>query len=120
MKGRRKTLADLLAETQRPSGRIPVGRHFDPPGQPIRVRPDTDVVHGRELSRVWLNEIDNHLVDAVAYGSTATHTAGPVSPRRTISEFADSELIMELLGRGYAAIKMPKDGSLPKVLDASD
>lgn len=36
-------------------------------------------------------------------------------PEPAVSDFKTAELIMELLSRGYAVIKMPDDGTLPQV-----
>jgi hypothetical protein len=35
---------------------------------------------------------------------------------KPISDFKTADMIMELLGRGYAVIKMPEGGGLPEVL----
>lgn len=41
----------------------------------------------------------------------------PMRPReKTVGDFTNAELVMELLTRGFAVIKMPEAGGLPDVL----
>lgn len=45
------------------------------------------------------------------------HQMPPVQiPKPTAADFSTPDLVMEMLSRGYAVIKMPEDGSLPDVL----
>lgn len=35
---------------------------------------------------------------------------------KTLGDFSDAELVMEMIKRGYATMKLPKDGGPPEVL----
>ncbi len=60
----------------------------------------------------WADE-SSHIRDAFLYGNSAMQTSVVVED--PLAKFKDHELIMALLKRGYAAMKMP-DGGVPEVL----
>lgn len=61
--------------------------------------------------------IDQHMIDAMMYGQGAQTLRAPPPPVvPTIESFRDAELIMEMLKRGYACMKLPADGGPPEVL----
>jgi hypothetical protein len=41
-------------------------------------------------------------------------------PNRPLSEISNAELVMEMLKRGYACMKLPEDGSLPQALKGAE
>jgi hypothetical protein len=57
--------------------------------------------------------MSKHIRDALLYGQSATRKA-KVEP--TIDQHSDADMVMEMLRRGYAVIKMPADGSTPENL----
>lgn len=72
----------------------------------------------------------DHMQDAMAYvnlikarNNAAQAAAGVSAPQpqfiqhfHTAADCSTPDMIMELLKRGYAVIKMPEDGSLPETL----
>lgn len=66
----------------------------------------------------WIDEakdIDQHVMDALRYknlGGAGT----TVRAEKTLADFKDAELVMEMIRRGYAAMKLPSDGGPPEVL----
>lgn len=40
----------------------------------------------------------------------------PVVVVKTLADYSDADLVMEMMRRGYAAMKLPADGSAPEVL----
>lgn len=65
-----------------------------------------------EVKPITMSEIDEHLRDAVLYG-TSTLQAKVEPP---LKKFSNSELIMEMLERGFAVMKLPADGGPPETL----
>lgn len=65
-----------------------------------------------------LSVLDRHISDAVLYGTSAMQTS--VVSEDPLAKFKDHELIMALLKRGYAAMKLPSDGGPPEVLRGKD
>jgi hypothetical protein len=41
---------------------------------------------------------------------------GMPKPRTRLDEFTDAELVMHMLGRGYACMKVPASGEPPETL----
>lgn len=64
---------------------------------------------------VWIDEASifkQDILDAAIYGQSASH----VRREKTLADFGDAELVMEMIRRGYAAMKLPADGGPPEVL----
>lgn len=70
--------------------------------------------HGLNIWRDEAADIDKHIADALLYGQVASrlHRA---TPQPTLDSFQDYELIMELIKRGYAAMKIPEGRSAPEI-----
>lgn len=56
--------------------------------------------------------IDQHMIDAMKYGVGVQWVQGPPS----IKTFSNTQLIHEMLERGFAVMKLPVDGGPPEVL----
>ncbi len=104
----RKKLADLLAEASRG---VNVNTFGSPP-KPI---------NGIEVNRVFADESGNlvqHQIDAMTYLADiqVQSRLHRTSTQKTLSDFSDADLVMEMIKRGYAAMKLPKDGGPPETL----
>lgn len=68
----------------------------------------------------WLDEIRDpayqDMVDAMKYGVSAASQTSYRRADKTLADFGDAELVMEMIRRGYAAMKLPADGGPPEVL----
>lgn len=58
-------------------------------------------------NREWLNPTS---------GIVHNPPMGTVTREKTLTDFSDAEIIMEMIRRGYAAMKLPADGGVPEVL----
>lgn len=58
--------------------------------------------------------LDDHLKDVAIYGQAATIQRAPV--QTSLSSYTDAELIMDMIRRGYAVMKLPEGGGPPDVL----
>lgn len=76
--------------------------------------PPIEEVQGLKLTSMG-SDVYDHLADALAYQQAAARTYR-VRTTKTVTDFSDAELIMELIRRGYAAMKLPSDGGPPEVL----
>lgn len=65
-----------------------------------------------EVKSITMSEIDEHLRDAVLYGRGALQAR--VEP--PLKKFSNAELVMEMLERGFAVMKLPADGGPPETL----
>lgn len=68
---------------------------------------------GVDLTHIWIDEA-SHITDAVKYGQIPPDLIRTESKK--LSDYSDADLIMEMISRGYAAMKLPRDGGPPKVL----
>lgn len=66
----------------------------------------------REVRHVSLDE-SSHIRDAWLYGQSAMQTG--ITAEDPLAKFKDHELIMALLARGYACMRVPESGT-PEVL----
>lgn len=57
--------------------------------------------------------IDQGIIDAVLYGQSASRLHH-VTPG--LDTYSDAQLVMHMIGRGYAVMKLPADGGSPEVL----
>lgn len=65
-------------------------------------------------SRFWVDElgnIDDHMLDALKYGASVQQLTRP----KSLADYPDVEMVMDMLRRGYAVMKLPKDGGPPEV-----
>lgn len=46
----------------------------------------------------------------------ATASVAPTPLPRPLGQYTNSELVMEMIRRGYAVMKLPKDGGPPETL----
>ncbi len=76
------------------------------------------LLRGMDVSRVWADETAQW-TDLMQRLATAKYGLGGLAAQAKseppLTKFKDHELIMELIKRGYAAMKMP-DGGVPEVL----
>jgi len=57
--------------------------------------------------------LDQHMRDAMRYGQAAPRVHRAPT---TLQDFSDSEMVMDMIRRGYAVMKLPDDGGPPGVL----
>ena len=78
---------------------------------------DPQNYQGMKLTHIGLDELndiqDKHLADALAFGQTASRIH---RVEKTVRDFSDAELIMEMIRRGYAAMKIPEGKDRPEAL----
>ncbi len=81
-----------------------------------KAKADLEVNH-RTLPSVH-HEVDRckHLADAMRYVQSQQAPPQVQIVEKPISDLKTADMIMELLGRGYAVIKMPEGGGVPDVL----
>lgn len=92
-----------------------------------RKQETVDHISGLEFTptHVWMDDA-SHFHDALLYGQAASrlHRSSSMQTGVTVEDplakFKDHELIMALLKRGYAAMKLPADGGPPEVLRGKD
>ncbi len=72
-----------------------------------------------DTKTIFVDE-SSHVSDAWALaalsskqGMWATRTALPI---KALTDYSDAELVMHMIERGYACMKLPKDGGPPEVL----
>lgn len=117
----RKTLVDLIKE----SAAVSSGKRANAllaqfrKAYPELAKHQTEVVkpgefRGQVHDAVFVDEAC-HISDAMKYGSLADRLLRmpsaqriPVQIKKPLSEFATAELVMELLGRGFAVQKVPE------------
>ena len=61
---------------------------------------------------VEAGDIDQHMIDALTYGIGAKATYDPTPP---IQKHSDADMVMEMIRRGYACMKLPEGGGPPEV-----
>lgn len=66
------------------------------------------------LDATFLGFDESHVIDALAYGQAQARVTRP--SHKPLTDYSDAELVMEMIRRGYAAMKLPADGGPPKVL----
>lgn len=69
-----------------------------------------------EISKVWIDEAGNlkqHQIDALKY---AMQPPPPVIVKQDVKEISDADMVMEMIRRGYAVMKLPADGGPPESL----
>lgn len=76
-----------------------------------------DHIRGFEHTFIGIDEA-SHFHDTFVYGQAASRLHRPVEEQ--LAKFGDADLIMEMLKRGYAAMKLPSDGGPPEVLRGKD
>lgn len=66
------------------------------------------------ISPEELAGVDQHILDALKYGFGASQTqVAPETP--AIEKHTNAEMVMEMLRRGFAVMKLPEDGGPPEV-----
>lgn len=68
-----------------------------------------------EISKVWIDEagkLDQHAIDALKYAMQPP----PVIVKQDVKEISDADMVMEMIRRGYAVMKLPADGGPPESL----
>lgn len=87
-------------------------------------RGDDIAINGHKVTflaydELRLSTLDEHARDALAYGLAASRLHRPRS-EKTLADFSDADLVMEMIRRGYAAMKLPADGGPPETLRCKD
>lgn len=77
-------------------------------------RPGAPAPEVHVMSVDEMGSIDQHLLDALKYGIGASQTrVAPETP--AIEKHTNAEMVMEMLRRGFAVMKLPDDGGPPEV-----
>jgi hypothetical protein len=72
-----------------------------------------------EVTFIGHDEAGDSAIDAWLYGASMIKQrllTGMPKPRTRLDEFTDAELVMHMLGRGYACMKVPASGEPPETL----
>jgi hypothetical protein len=73
--------------------------------------------NGMDHGTVFVDEMhgfSRDMIDALIYSKIGTKTTMLAS--KELTDYSDAELVMHMIGRGYACMKLPKDGGPPEVL----
>lgn len=77
------------------------------------------------ITQVWVDEVSHVDLEGFRYAleeqakSRLSRQTIPAKITKPIDEWTDAELIMEMIRRGYAAMKLPEAGGPPEVLKKS-
>lgn len=93
-----------------PPGAARVEIHHDPVTAAV-----TRHTFYRDVKSPEIEELDQHLEDAVRYGLGAGRVQHRPAPT-TLDTFKTPELVMEMLKRGFAVMKLPEGGGPPETL----
>lgn len=86
---------------------------FDPASQRPTAREVRDMhvgdppLHGRKIEQTWIDEISK---------MTRHIPVKPIIAHKPLAEISNADLVMEMLKRGFAVMKLPDDGGPPTAL----
>lgn len=116
MDGAGKVKAGLLAASATGAKHIPLSDLFPLQQEQAQSRVHRPgVVPPIKVHHISIDEagsIDQHMIDALKYGMGAKMQV----LEKPLTEYHDVDMIMEMLRRGYAVMKLPADGKPPEVL----
>ena len=67
-----------------------------------------------EIGNVWMDEagrMNQHTIDVLQHAKRT-----PVVAIKQLADYHDAEMVMEMIRRGYAVMKLPADGGPPESL----
>jgi hypothetical protein len=79
----------------------------------------SEMFQGLEVTHVAYDEA--HILDAIAYGTATGRMTGSnfgqsIPRPKTLKDYSNADLVMEMLERGFAVVKTPAPGQFPEVL----
>ncbi len=111
--GKRRTLGDFLASAAGMQKPITLDEVLQAESRLHREHVPPQVFYTKIPDDI---DIDKHLAQAMQYGS-ATISRAPV--QASLTTYTDAEMVMDMIRRGYAVMKLPEGGGPPDMLRES-